>query len=54
MFSILEGKIFSEFKLDAKYKTSLLNADFFKDSKNAALLAKKMSDLLESMRQDIL
>lgn len=53
LFSILEGKIFSEFKLNARYKTTLLRAEFFESETNSALLAKKISDLLESLRQDI-
>jgi ATP-dependent DNA helicase DinG len=53
LFSILEWKIFSEFKLDARYKTTLLQKEFFENNKDSLLLAKKISDLLESMRQDI-
>jgi ATP-dependent DNA helicase DinG len=54
LFSILEWKIFSEFKLDAKYKTTLLSSDFFDDSPDSSLLAKKISDLLEGIKQDII
>ncbi len=53
LFSILEGKIFSEFALDAKYKTILLKDSFFTEYWNTITLAKKISDNLESLRQDI-
>lgn len=53
LFSILEWVIFSEFKLDAKYKTTLLKNSFFEDNTNSGLLAKKISDLLESLRQEL-
>lgn len=54
IFSLLEWKIFSEFRLDAKYKISLLKEDFFVEHESSRLFAKKVSDALECIRQDLI
>lgn len=54
LFSIFEWKIFSEFRLDQKYKISLLKKNFFNEEWNLPLLAKKVSDMLEFIRQEII
>lgn len=53
LFSIVEGEIFSNFKLDAKYKNLLISWVFFNDHPEIWLLAEKISQNLESLRQDV-
>ncbi len=54
LFSLLEGAIFEKFSLDAKYKSLLLKEKFFSENTHIVLLAKKISDNLEIVRQKIL
>ena len=53
LFSVVEWEIFSHFKLDTKYKNLLLSPDFFTKYSEIALLSEKISQNLESLRQDI-
>lgn len=53
LFSVVEGEIFSNFKLDTKYKNLLISEDFFTSHSEVSLLAKKISENLEWFRQDI-
>jgi len=54
LFSIIEWEIFSKFKADTKYKNALIWEDFYINHPNIALLWEKLSQNLESLRQDIL
>jgi len=53
LFSIFEWEIFSNFKLDTKYKNLLMSDDFFLKFPEIILLSQKISENLESLRQDI-
>lgn len=54
LFSVVEWEIFSNFKLDTKYKNLLLSEDFFTSHSEVPLLAQKVSENLESFRLDII
>jgi len=54
IFSIVEGEIFSHFSLDSKYKNLLISEQVYEKYPELTLLWEKVSQNLESLRQDIL